>query len=154
MVSTPKLLLTFLAVMAWPHLFSQPLNRYDVVITEIMADPFPVVGLPAAEFVEIKNVSAHAINLLGWKLSDPSSTATVTINFLLQADSIAILCANTNVATFSKYGRTIGLNSFPSLNNDGEVLQLRSSQNKIIYAVAYNSSWYADEAKKDGGWSL
>ena len=133
---------------------AQTASRYDMVITEIMADPTPVVGLPNAEYIEIKNVSSTAFNLSGWKLSDATSTATVSASFVLQPDSMVILCATSNVAAFSVYGRTIGVASFPSLDNDGDVLTLRSPQGKVIHCVAYSSSWYGNEAKKDGGWSL
>ncbi|GAA4744101.1 hypothetical protein GCM10023229_24620 [Flavisolibacter ginsenosidimutans] len=125
-----------------------------MVITEIMADPTPVVGLPNAEYIEIRNVSSTAFNLSGWKLSDATSTATITASFVLQPDSVVVLCSNSNVAAFSVYGRTIGVASFPSLDNEGDVLTLRSPQNKVIHCVAYTSDWYGNEAKKDGGWSL
>lgn len=119
-----------------------------------MADPSPVVGLPNAEYVEIKNVSSTAINLSGWKLSDATSTGTINTSFLLQPDSVAILCSTGNVATFSSFGRTIGVTSFPSLDNDGDLLSLKSPQGKTIHAVNYSVDWYQNEVKKDGGWSL
>jgi hypothetical protein len=132
---------------------AQP-NRFDVVITEIMADPSPVVGLPNAEYVEIKNVSTGPFNLNGWKLSDATSTATITSNFTLQPDSMAILCSTGNVSLLSGFGRTIGVSSFPSLDNDGDLVSLKSPQGKIIHAVNYTIDWYQNEVKKDGGWSL
>ncbi|HEX8315904.1 MAG TPA: lamin tail domain-containing protein [Flavisolibacter sp.] len=147
-----KLLLPALLVAA--SCFSQTPARYDVVITEIMADPTPAVGLPNAEYIELKNVSSTPFNINGWRLSDASGTATINASFVLQPDSAVILCANSNVTAFSVYGRTIGVTSFPSLDNDGDVLTLRSSQNRIIHSVNYSTEWYANEAKKDGGWSL
>lgn len=134
--------------------YSQIANRYDVVITEIMADPSPVVGLPNAEYVEIRNISSSPFNLSGWRLSDASGTATISASFVFQPDSVAILCANSNGVAFSAFGRTIGVASFPSLDNDGEVLILRSPQNQTIHSVSYTTEWYANEAKKEGGWSL
>lgn len=139
-----------LSVLAFP----QVANRYEVVITEIMADPSPVVGLPNAEYIEIKNVSSSPFNLAGWRLSDATGTATMSPSFVLQPDSTVIVCANSNVAAFSVFGRTIGVASFPSLDNDGDVLTLRSPQNRIIHSIAYTADWYANEAKKEGGWSL
>ena len=133
---------------------AQVANRFDIVITEILADPTPAVGLPNAEFIEIKNISLTPYQLNGWKLSDASSTASVTANYILQPDSVAILCSNSNVAAFSVFGRTIGLSSFPSLDNDGDVLTLRSPQGKVIHALNYTIDWYQNEVKKDGGWSL
>ena len=149
-----KTKLLLLALLASFSSFAQIANRYDVVITEIMADPSPVVGLPNAEFIEIKNVSANSFNLNGWRLSDASTTATITATFILQPDSTVILCANGNIAAFSIYGRTIGVTSFPSLDNDGDVLTFRSPQNRIIHFISYNTEWYSNEAKKEGGWTL
>ena len=119
-----------------------------------MADPSPVVGLPNAEYVEIKNISSTAFNLNGWKLSDAASTGTINTNFTLQPDSVAILCSTGNIAAFSVFGRTIGVTSFPSLDNDGDLLSLRSPQGKTTHAVNYSTDWYQNEVKKDGGWSL
>jgi hypothetical protein len=119
-----------------------------------MADPTPQVGLPNAEYLEIKNVSLSPFNLLGWKISDATSTGTINTNFLLQPDSIVILCSNSNVSTFAPYGKAIGVTSFPSLDNDGDLVVLRSPQNRIIHAVAYTKEWYQNAVKNEGGWSL
>ncbi|HUC82727.1 MAG TPA: lamin tail domain-containing protein, partial [Flavisolibacter sp.] len=150
---TKTKLLAFLLLGSLPA-FAQTANRFDVVITEIMADPSPVVGLPNAEFIEIKNISSSPFNLSGWRLSDATGTATISTSFVLQPDSLVILCANTNVASFSGFGRTLGVASFPSLDNDGDVITLRSPQGRIIHSIAYTIEWYANEAKKEGGWTL
>ncbi len=136
------------------RLAAQPAERFDVLITEIMADPAPAIGLPNAEYIEIRNVSGKNINLNGWKLSDASATTTITTSLVLLPDSILILCANSQVANLSAFGRTAGVASFPSLDNDGDIISLRSAQGKNIHAVAYSSSWYQNAIKKDGGWSL
>ena len=52
------------------RLIAQP---YELVIDEIMADPSPAVGLPNCEWIEIRNISAHTIDLLNWKLAKPNS---------------------------------------------------------------------------------
>ena len=149
-----KTYLLFLFLLACLTTSAQVAASYDVVITEIMADPTPPVGLPNAEFIELKNVSSTAFNLSGWKLSDATGTATISTTFILQPDSIVILCGTSNVSAFSVFGRTIGVTSFPSLDNNGDVLTLRSPQGKVIHTVAYTADWYGNEAKKDGGWSL
>jgi hypothetical protein len=149
-----KAKLLLLVLIASIPSYAQIANRYNVVITEIMADPTPVVGLPNAEFIEIKNVSTTPFNLNGWRLSDATGTATISTSFVLQPDSMVIVCANSNVAAFAVFGRTIGVVSFPSLDNDGDVLTLRSPQNRVIHSVSYSTEWYANEAKKEGGWTL
>lgn len=130
------------------------LARFDLVITEIMADPSPQVGLPNAEYVEIRNRSGSAVNLQGWKLTDGSSTGTVSSSVILEADSSIVFCANGQVAGLSVFGRTIGLTGFPSLNNDEDLLMLKSPDGLLIHVVAYSSSWHDNNVKKDGGWSL
>lgn len=149
-----KLLLAALAMAMALSVPAQTARRFDLLITEIMADPTPAVGLPNAEYAEIRNVSATPYNLQGWRISDATGTATISTSFLLQPDSVVILCANSNVAQFVSFGRTIGIISFPSLDNDGELLVLRSPQNAVIHAVEYNSSWYDNAIKQEGGWSL
>jgi hypothetical protein len=153
-VFATKTLLLAIATICSALSYAQPANRFDVVISEIMADPAPPVGLPNAEYIELRNVSATAFNLSGWRISDATGTATINTSFLLQPDSLVILCATTNVGAFSAFGRTIGVPSFPSLNNDGEVLTLRSPQNRVIHAVQYSSAWYGNDVKREGGWSL
>lgn len=149
-----KTLLLTVAILICMEASAQTAKRFDVVITEIMADPTPVVGLPNAEYIEIRNVSSTPFNLQGWRLSDAAGTATITSSFVLQPDSMVVLCANSQATAFSAFGRAIGVSSFPSLDNDGELLTLRSSQNKVIHAVVYSNDWYGNEVKKEGGWSL
>jgi hypothetical protein len=132
---------------------SAQVNRFDIVITEIMADPSPQVGLPNAEYIEVRNRSSAAINLAGLKLSDASSTATINVSYLLQPDSFLIICANSNVVNLSAFGKTIGVSSFPSLDNAGDQLVLTYA-GKTIHAVAYTMEWYDNAVKQDGGWSL
>ncbi len=129
-------------------------NRFDVLITEIMADPSPMVGLPNAEWIEIKNLSAQPLNLKGWKLGDASSVTTINTSYILLPDSFLILCSNSNVTLMNTWGTSLGLSSFPSLDNDGDQLVLWSATGQTIHAVAYNSSWYNNDLKKEGGWSL
>jgi hypothetical protein len=133
---------------------SQVANRFDVVIHEIFPDPSPTVGLPGSEFIELRNVSASAFNLRNWKITDGSSTATVTVNYTLQPDSIVVICASTSAQAFSLFGAVIGVTGFPSLNNDADLLILISPEGKAIHFVSYELSWYQNAVKGDGGWTL
>ena len=65
-----------------------------------------------------------------------------------------ILCNNSAVAKFSGYSNVLGVSSFPSLSNDGELLVLKNSNGNTIHFLNYNSSWHTDNLKKNGGWSL
>ncbi|MCA4897204.1 MAG: lamin tail domain-containing protein [Bacteroidota bacterium] len=128
-----------------------PTKNKDIVVTEILADPNPQVGLPDAEFIEIFNRSANPIDLNGWKLSDGTSVATFSSQIILPNEYWIVTSASA-VSKFSGLGKVIGLTNFPSLNNDADALTLRSST--TIDSVNYNSAWYKDEDKANGGWSL
>ena len=128
--------------------------QYNVVIDEIMADPTPVVGLPDAEWVELKNTSAFAINLQGWKLGKPTGESGPMASFILPAGGYVIVCTGSAVPSLSPFGPAISVTSFPSLNNTGDNIYLRSPQGVIIHSVNYTDDWYKNELKKNGGWTL
>ncbi|HJY22412.1 MAG TPA: lamin tail domain-containing protein, partial [Hanamia sp.] len=67
-------------------------QQYDVVIDELMADPSPQVALPNNEWLELKNTSSFSINLQGWKLGDVSGSSGAMPRYILQPDSLAIIC--------------------------------------------------------------
>lgn len=127
---------------------------YDIVITEIMADPTPEVGLPNAEWIELKNTSSAEINLQGWRIGDATGMSGLVPNCTVQPDSFVIVCAAGSVAALSAFGKTVAVPSFPSLGNDGDELYVLSLEKSIIHALRYSAAWYQNELKKTGGWSL
>jgi len=129
-------------------------NRYDVVIDEIMADPTPQVSLPNNEWLELKNTTASPVNLQNWRIGDATGQSGPLPSFILQPDSFVIVCTGSAVTAMSAFGTTISVTSFPSLDNDGDQLFLKSANGKTIHAVSYSSTWYQNEVKKDGGWTL
>lgn len=149
-----KLIGLALGLMAFLMSYTQIANRFDVVIHEVFPDPSPSIGLPGSEFIELRNVSATTFNLRNWKISDGSSTATITGNYSLQPDSIVVICASGSVQAFSLYGATVGVTNFPSLNNDADLLTLISPEGKVIHFVSYELSWYDNAVKSEGGWTL
>ena len=129
-------------------------NRYAIVITEIMSDPSPQVGLPNFEWIEIRNTSSAPINLQNWRVGDENGVSGTLPNFLLQPDSSAIICGTTAAASMQQYGRTFGVTSFPSLDNDGELIFIRNNSGATIHAVDYHKAWFNNAVKSDGGWTL
>jgi len=132
--------------------YAQP-KRFDVLITEIMPIPSPVIGLPSAKYVEIKNVSPTAINLKSWKLCAANSTATISQSVLLKPDSFLLICTSSNLAALSAIAPTISVTNFPTLYADGDEIFLLSPEGKTIHSVSYSRSWFND-IKSKGGWSL
>jgi hypothetical protein len=128
-------------------------TQYDVVINEIMADPEPQVQLPNVEFVELYNRTQFPVSLSGWKFSDASTTVTIS-NVAILPDSFIVLCASSNVDSFSQNIQVVGLSSFPSLNNTGDQLSLKDNYGNLIHYISYDDTWYNDNIKKNGGWTL
>jgi hypothetical protein len=126
---------------------------FPVVITEIMGDPLPSVGLPAEEFVELTNVSTIEISLSGWKLTNGRTIGKFGDSVRMAPGEIVILCPARAINLFTSYGRTIGLSPFPAISNAGDTLFLLNEKDELVFAAAYLPSLLKDE-KADGGWSL
>lgn len=122
----------------------------DVIINEFMADPSPVVGLPEAEFVEIHNVSNKIFNISGWKLGDNATFGTIQSGWLLPGGYIT-LCPTASVSEFLG---SVGVTSFPSLNNSADDIVITDNNNIQLDKISYTLDWYHDATKKDGGWTI
>lgn len=123
----------------------------DLIITEIMADPTPEVGLPDTEYLEIFNTTDEAISLVGVELIDEGGR-TMLVSGEIESGEYAILTSTSGTNDFTGIN-VIGVTSFPSLNNSGETISLYAGESQI-FSTSYNSNWYKDGDKEDGGWSF
>ena len=128
-----------------------PANHKDIIITEIFADPSPKIGLPELEFIEIFNRSENPFDLKGWQLMDESSLLMLPSLILLPGE---FLILTSSASDFGGYGNAWGVSDFPSLNNAGDMLVLRDATGVAIDSLNYTDSWYKDDQRKNGGWSL
>ena len=110
-------------------------KKWDILISELMADPDPSIGLPNKEYVEIYNASNKFIYLDNLTISD-QSTSIVLPHKVLPPDSFFVLY------------------SIPSLNNTSDAIVLSNNHQELIDEVNYNDSWYRDDIKKQGGYSI
>lgn len=124
----------------------------QLLITEIMADESPKVGLPETEYIELYNPTAHLLSLDRLTFTDGTSTAKINSTSILPGEYM-ILCASGAVDSLSKFGRATSVSGF-SLNNSGEPLILRNEQGRLVYSVNYTDQWYQNMEKANGGWSL
>lgn len=131
-----------------------PIQRYDLIITEVMADPSPPAGLPEYEYVEIMNRSSKPIDLKGYTIGDETSAATFTGSVILQPDSFLVCCSNTAAPKLLPFGRTFGLSNWVSLANEGDLVQLCAPDKRVLHAIRYESSWFRGSPKAAGGYSL
>jgi hypothetical protein len=112
-----------------------------------------VVGLPNAEYIELRNCSKQTIDLQKWKIEKGTSSYSIGTATLLKPDSIIVLCSKSNTGFFSSI-RSVAMNSFPALINEEGTLALKSPDNRTIHAVNYQSAWHENTIKASGGWSL
>ena len=133
---------------------SSLVNRYDLIIDEIMADPSPSVSLPNCEWIELRNISLNEINLQNWRIGKPSSISGPMRSFVLKPDSSVIICSSGSVTDMNVFGSVISVTSFPSLSNTGDLIILIAPDGRTIHAIDYSDEWYQSDFKKQGGWSL
>ncbi len=123
----------------------------DVLITEVMADFSPVIGLPEEEYIEIYNNSTKTFDLNGWTIGDAASSVTLS-NYILESYEYVLL---TNVGVAIQFGITNTLEAnLPSFNNSGDAVTLKSDAGVLLDTISYDLSWYEDSDKDDGGWSI
>jgi hypothetical protein len=101
---------------------SLPIQPYEIVIDEIMADPSPSVGLPEVEWIELRNVSNHDVNLMGCRIAKPSGKSGPIPVHILQPDSSILICSSGSVAALNNIATTKSVTSFPSLSNTGDLI--------------------------------
>lgn len=134
-------------------LFYYIIKPYDIVINEIMADPVPTIGLPEAEYIELLNTSNYELKIENWILG-VGSKETLIPKVTIAPGGYIILCDEDDCLEFGSFGQVLGLNSFPVLNNSGQSVYLKDSASCVISHLFYEISWYHDEYKSEGGWSL
>ncbi len=129
----------------------------ELLITEIMADETPVVGLPPSEFIEIfNNTATKTLSLRGVRLLKPGSPTAAVLpdTARLLPGQYAVVCGSTRAAQFAAYGKVYGVSNFPALTNAGDQLVLRGRTGATLFEIAYADTWYRDLRKQDGGWTL
>lgn len=126
---------------------------YDLVITEIMADPNPQVGLPLAEYIELHNRSNKNIQLENWRLFVRNTSYPIPKRVVKPGEYV-VLCDDLFASAYTNQEQLIIFSSFPALLNAGTYLNIANPQGTLIDEVTYSDSWYGDNVKKNGGYSL
>ncbi|MEM9918503.1 MAG: lamin tail domain-containing protein [Bacteroidota bacterium] len=124
----------------------------DLIITEIMADPAPAIGLPETEFIEIFNRSNKVIQLEDFILADPSKEVILPEQLILPGAYLILYEIGT--ADFSALGPSLPLQDFPGLGNTRDRITLLSPDGLIINQVEYSIEWYQSSTKVNGGYTL
>jgi len=130
-----------------------PVKQFDVVINEILADPFPPQQLPEYEFVELLNRAPYPVHTGKLRFAVNETDKELDAYILAPGDFV-ILASPSAVDMYSESGRTLGVKGFPSLRNSGASLKIISAEGWVLDAVDYSADWPGAPEKKEGGWSL
>jgi len=132
-----------------------PPSPYSVLITEVMPDPDPSLGLLRSEFVELYNAGSDTLDLAGWVLRDTTTTARIE-SLRIPPSQFAVLYPSSDTVFRDVLQGKISaaLSTWPSLNNSGDVLILETPWGQAIHSLTYSDQWHDDSEKREGGVSL
>ena len=120
----------------------------DIVINEILADPSPVIGLPNAEFFELRNNTAMPLDLTSLRFNgSPILGAQI-----IPANGFLVVTDDANISLFD--GIDVAYVTALSLTNSTDEIILTNADDEILDQLVYSIEWYNDPVKDDGGWSL
>jgi hypothetical protein len=121
----------------------------DLILTEILADPDPIVqGIPS-EFIEIFNNSSHTLELKGLSIN----SSVFEGNQLLLPNEYLIIGDLSEALSFLSVSNKLLVPSFPTLTNSGMLLKL-SMNGMHLDSIRYSVDWFNNSFKANGGWSL
>ena len=116
-----------------------------------MADPSPKVGLPEVEYLEIMNTSSTKFfNLSGWTIYSDNDSCIIDSLILTPNQYILIV----DLKHADSFPGAHGLENMIGLKNELSVLGIYSEEGHAIDTLTYSKTWYEDNQKDDGGWSL
>lgn len=127
-------------------------KSFDVVISEIMAKPSPMIKLPDAEYLELYNRMDYPIDLTNWQLQAGNNLRTLS-NVIINPHEYLIVTAAANASLFEDYGNVASVSKM-QLTDGGQTVSLLDNNGEKIHFVSYSDSWHENAIKKIGGWSL
>ncbi len=126
---------------------------HDIVITEVMADPSPAVGLPVNEYIELFNRGDEVVNLAGCIVEASSGSIALGKHLLFPGDYLLVIPPGKG-SEWNFVDNVFEALSWSSLPDGGGLLVLRDSFGAMVCALQYNRDYGSEGFKKDGGWSL
>jgi|DewCreStandDraft_4_1066084.scaffolds.fasta_scaffold18813_3 hypothetical protein len=130
-------------------------KQFDILINEIMTDQNPAPPLlPPVDYIELYNRTIYPISLNKWKIKLKDDGNYITLgNFIINPNDYLVITTTSGVSQLSQFcSNIIGLSGF-TINNETSITLFDKDLN-FIHNIKFDVSWYNDESKKDGGWSL
>ncbi len=127
---------------------------HDLVISEVMADPSPQIGLPNQEYIEILNRSKDTFDLFGIYFIAGNDTCHIKEHSLAFPGDYIILCKTSAFNDLKSFGKCIPVSGFPSIDNEEEILAILSTDQRTLHALKYRTELHSNAVKQRGGWSI
>ena len=100
----------------------------------------PSSGEP--EWIELYNRTANSINLKNWKISDASSTITITTqDKFVPANSFIVISKDSSILDYYNVPSEIIVTNIPALNNTGDAVVIKDALGIKIDSVSYLPNW-------------
>ena len=132
---------------------SQNILPYDILISEVMANPDPSNGITGVEYIELYNRSNKTLNLYNCVLFNGKSSTTLP-KYVLKPNAYVVIYPFISGLNYASFGRdTLPLPKLISINNVTDTLTLEF-EGKIIDAMGFVKDTYGDTHKAQGGYSL
>jgi hypothetical protein len=130
------------------------IRRNDILITEIMAKPNPVVELPNCEYVELHNFGIpDKVILKNWKLKINNLNKNLP-EIHIPPNGYVFLVANSCTGYDDETEDNMYRVSSLGIADGGAQIILYNECDEVIHEVAFSSAWHRNKQKADGGWSL
>ena len=130
------------------------IQRNDILITEIMADPTPQILLPPSEFIELYNHTIpDTVLLSGWKLQ-LGNNKKVLPDIKIPYHKYVIIVPNSNFEEYQLMVDEVYQVSSLGITNDGQLIQLLDESDQVIHCIDFEVTWHTNVLKREGGWSL
>lgn len=129
-----------------------PLERGDIVITELMCDPTPPVYLPEAEYVELYNASDYDVSYSQFQCYINGKAFGLDRFKFLPPHSYLLVVDDNDLHSFSSGINITSTQSSFSLVNGGFEMAVTSGENVIDY-LAYDPELIFPAFKSNGGWA-
>ena len=130
------------------------IQRNDILITEIMADPTPQILLPPSEYIELHNfLFPDTILLTGWKLK-LGNNLKILPDIKIPYHESVIIVPSSNFEEYRLMYDAVYKVSSLGITNDGQLIQLLDESDQVIHCVDFKVTWHSNVLKREGGWSL
>ncbi len=124
----------------------------DIILTEIMVKPSPTLGLlPEKKYIEIYNSTNQYFNANCLILSD-QYTLCYLPNYIIKPKEYLAIGYKGDTTDF-KFTHFLGVNSFPSFNQDNDYVILKTKKNHTLFQMYYHEN-LMDIDHRNGGYSL